>query len=222
MEFRISAAALEPDTWRDELLDDAAGGYVTFEGWVRNHNEALVQVTPDLYIDMQNGASMLWRLEQQGVDVGSRWEEMAALAAGRLTDMSSTFTSAHYAVILAATGQFDLCDTLINEMTRFAQADEHTLAPRYRDAAIPAARAAIAHRRGHYREVIDILLPQRNNLWQMGGSHAQQDLFHQILVDAAVNLKQAPTVSMLLREIEAIGFTTPTDAVAYQQAAHLN
>ena len=36
----------------------------------RNHASALVQAMPDLYIDVQNAASMLFRLERHGVDVG--------------------------------------------------------------------------------------------------------------------------------------------------------
>lgn len=39
MEFRIQAATLQPDRDRLELMSPSCGGYVTFEGWVRNHNE---------------------------------------------------------------------------------------------------------------------------------------------------------------------------------------
>lgn len=38
-EFAIQDADLQPDDWRRELFDQACGGYVSFEGWVRNHNE---------------------------------------------------------------------------------------------------------------------------------------------------------------------------------------
>jgi len=37
--FRISSARLDPDTLRRELLDARAGGYVSFEGWVRSRNK---------------------------------------------------------------------------------------------------------------------------------------------------------------------------------------
>ena len=39
MEFRIDTAKLQPDVWRKELLDPRCGGFVTFEGWVRNRND---------------------------------------------------------------------------------------------------------------------------------------------------------------------------------------
>ena len=37
--FRFTQATIDTTAARLELLDDGAGGYVSFEGWVRNHNE---------------------------------------------------------------------------------------------------------------------------------------------------------------------------------------
>lgn len=37
--MRITNSAIEPDTLRQCLTDDAAGGYVAFEGWIRDENE---------------------------------------------------------------------------------------------------------------------------------------------------------------------------------------
>ena len=37
--FSLSASAIDERALRGELFDPACGGYVCFEGWVRNHNE---------------------------------------------------------------------------------------------------------------------------------------------------------------------------------------
>ena len=37
--FRLSAAAFDAGSLRSELKDNGCGGYVCFEGWVRDHNE---------------------------------------------------------------------------------------------------------------------------------------------------------------------------------------
>ena len=37
--MRISDRAIKPDKLREALTDEAAGGYVAFEGWIRNENE---------------------------------------------------------------------------------------------------------------------------------------------------------------------------------------
>ena len=41
MNFSFSDSALMPESYRKALQDPAAGGYASFEGWVRNHNEGL-------------------------------------------------------------------------------------------------------------------------------------------------------------------------------------
>ena len=37
--FRINAQPIDAEACKKELFDPAAGGFVSFEGWVRNHNE---------------------------------------------------------------------------------------------------------------------------------------------------------------------------------------
>jgi molybdopterin synthase catalytic subunit len=37
--FRFTTSAIDTEAARRELLDQGAGGYVSFEGWVRDHNE---------------------------------------------------------------------------------------------------------------------------------------------------------------------------------------
>ncbi|MGH8252776.1 MAG: molybdenum cofactor biosynthesis protein MoaE [Steroidobacteraceae bacterium] len=37
--FRISGAPFDPAVLRAELADPGSGGFASFEGWVRNHNE---------------------------------------------------------------------------------------------------------------------------------------------------------------------------------------
>jgi molybdopterin/thiamine biosynthesis adenylyltransferase/molybdopterin synthase catalytic subunit/rhodanese-related sulfurtransferase len=37
--FSFSKTALEPERYRDSLADAGSGGYASFEGWVRDHNE---------------------------------------------------------------------------------------------------------------------------------------------------------------------------------------
>src|SRR5258708_1498568 len=39
MRFRFTQTAIDTTQARRELLDLGAGGYVSFEGWVRDHNE---------------------------------------------------------------------------------------------------------------------------------------------------------------------------------------
>lgn len=190
-----------------------------YDSWVRNRELPLLKAMPDLYIDMQNGASMLLRLELRGIDVGNRWDELAELTLKRLEDHTSPFTSAHFAVILAATAQFDKAGQLLRSMREFVQHDAGTLGPRFGVATIPAAEAAIAHRRGEHQRVIDLLMPSRQMLWQMGGSHAQRDLFFLLLADSARRLGRQDLLGIILDDIANAGFTDPAGRIGYRQAA---
>lgn len=187
-----------------------------YDAWVRNRAHPLMQLVPDLYIDIQNGASMLWRLEHSGVNVGDRWEEMADLVLTRIDDLSNPFTSAHFAVVLAAVGNYSACTQLVQNMQSLPRQEVLPLTTRYHHSALPAALAAIAHRRGDYDQVIEILMPVRHQIGSMGGSHAQQDLFYQILTDATFRTGNAEKTQQLLSEIEKIGFAEPARRVGYQ------
>lgn len=188
-----------------------------YDSWVRNRELPLLKAMPDLYIDMQNGASMLLRLELRGIDVGNRWEELAELTVKRLEDHTSPFTSAHYAVILAATAQFDKAEQLLHSMREFVLQDTGTLGPRFGVATIPAAEAAIAHRRGEHQRVVDLLMPSRQMLWQMGGSHAQRDLFFLLLADSMRRLGRQDLLDIILDDISTAGFTDPAGRIGYRE-----
>jgi len=76
-----------------------------YDNGFRDLNSQLTQAMPDLYIDVQNAASMLFRLERQGVDVGDRWIELADKAEARIGDCLSAFTLPHWMMALTAAGR---------------------------------------------------------------------------------------------------------------------
>lgn len=55
----------------------------------RDLASSLVAAMPDFTTDVQNACSMLFRLELRGVDVGSRWVELADKAEARIGDWRS-------------------------------------------------------------------------------------------------------------------------------------
>jgi len=190
-----------------------------YDSRVRNRQHPLCEGMPDLYIDLQNASSVLWRLEQAGVDVGNRWEELADVCQSRTSDMSNPFTSAHFAIILAATQQHESCQKLISAMESFAAQGQHDLAARYQTAALPTVKAAIAHRLGKHAEVVRVLTPALGELWKMGGSHAQRDVFFQLLSSSTAHCGDEQGQAQLMDVVEQIGFVEPGQRVAYS-AAH--
>jgi tetratricopeptide (TPR) repeat protein len=66
--------------------------------------------------------------------------------------------------------------------------------------------------------VLDILLPACRNLWQMGGSHAQRDLFFQLLVDSAHRLGRNDVLSLLFEEMRSVGLEHLEERSSYADA----
>lgn len=106
-------------------------------------------------------------------------------------------------------------------MKAFIADDIDGLGPRYALSALPASEAAIAHRKGEHQRVMDILMPARRNLWHMGGSHAQRDLFFQLLVDSVRKLQRRDILALLLDELGAIGFDHVAERSSYADAVAL-
>jgi tetratricopeptide (TPR) repeat protein len=208
--------------WHLALFHTEHGDYDSalelYDHRLRDLDSPLMQAIPDYYVDIQNDTALLQRLELRGVDIADRWQPIGDLAQTRVGNHASPFTSAHSALALAAAGRYQEADEMVKMMKAFVADDTGSLGPRYAIAVLPASEAAIAHRKQNYQQVIDIMMPARRNLWQMGGSHAQRDLFFQLLVDAAVKLKRGEILALLLDELGAIGFDHVAERSSYADA----
>ena len=139
----------------------------------------------DEYLDVANAVSLLWRLEQADVNVGDRWKELAVRAGTHLDDHVLVFVDLHYLMALAASGDERAVAEFLTSCERFAGSQQGTEAEVMADVGLPLARAVVAHRRGEYTDVVDQLYPVRRRVRRIGASHAQRDLFDQLLIDAA-------------------------------------
>ncbi len=189
-----------------------------YDDWLRDLESPLLKAVPDFYVDIQNDVALLQRLELRGVPVGERWGPVAELAAPRIGNHESPFTSAHCALALAAAGREREAEALLGEMRAFVAENPNALAPRYALAALPAGEAAVAHRRGEHQRVVDTLFPARRNLWQMGGSHAQRDLFFQLLADSALRLGRRDVLAPLFDDFATIGLEHAEERSSYADA----
>jgi hypothetical protein len=154
----------------------------------------------DEYLDISNAVALLWRLEQQGVTVGKRWSELAERAAGHLDDHVLVFADLHYLLALAAAGNRDTVARWLDLAQDYAAQSEETEAAVMAAVGLALAEAAIAHRGGNWTEVIDRIMPVRQSIRRIGGSHAQRDLFDKMLIDAALKSGQAEIAAALLAE----------------------
>lgn len=189
-----------------------------YDQWLRNPEQPLTQALPDFYLDLQNGASLLWRLETAGVDVGDRWQAIADAVMPGYRDMTNPFTSAHIAIILQASGRQSEFDELLDCMRQFIASNDNALAQGYENA-LATAKACRSHRQGNHAEVLELLMPRQSTLVHMGGSHAQQEVFFQMMFDSARRLERVEDMQSLGRDLERQGFQALTERVAYTDLA---
>jgi len=152
------------------------------------------------YLDITNATSMLWRLEERGVDVGARWGELAERSEDRIDDHLLIFADAHFYLALAAAGSADAAARMLSSMSEVPGGDHVTAASVARHVGLPLCRAIGSWYAGDYGAVVDTLAPVRGALSDLGGSHAQRDLFHQILMSSAVRAGRFDTARDLLTD----------------------
>ena len=208
--------------WHLALFHCERGDYQAaldiYDNRLRDLNSPLMQAMPDYFVDLQNDVAILQRLELRGVDAGSRWEPIADLAQAWTGNTTSGFTAAHAALALAAAGRFAAANELVEKMAARIAADEAgDIAGKLTLATLPTCKAAIAFRRHDHQTVLDVLYPVRRQLWHMGGSHAQRDLFFQLLWTSAYQLGEIGKLGVIRAELETLGFEHMDERTSYRE-----
>jgi hypothetical protein len=136
-------------------------------------------ILPQYSQDQVGAVSLLARMELAGIDVGERWQALAPYLQPRVGDTVQPFLSVQYLYGLARAGKPE-ADGLL------AALREHSgeARPVWGEVTLPLARGLLAHARGHVHEALEQLAIALPRLNEIGGSHAQRDLFAQIELDA--------------------------------------
>ena len=186
----------------------------------RNLAAPLTVAAPDVYIDIQNATSMLFRLERLGVEVGHRWEELADKAEARIGDCVSAFTLPHWLMALTATDRGDAAKRMVDGIREYAKG-RGTIAPIVRDYVLPIAEAQLAHSMGRHAEAVARMRPALGGMYRLGGSHTQQDVLEQLFVDAALKAGSMADVRLALERVAGRRAIPPERYVGWREAARL-
>jgi tetratricopeptide (TPR) repeat protein len=196
---------------------DFPGVLELYDQRFRNLTAPLTVAVPDQYIDVQNAASMLFRLERLGIDLGNRWEELADKAEARIGDCLSAFTLPHWMMALLAAGRRASAERMIEGMRRFADG-RGTLAPIVRSYALPIAEAQLAHATGRHQEALDLMRPALDGMSCLGGSHAQQDVLEQQFLDMALKADSGADIRLILQRVGGRRAIAPERSICWRDA----
>jgi tetratricopeptide (TPR) repeat protein len=132
--------------------------------------------------DQAGAISLLVRLEIASIDVGARWRDVADHVAKRGPDATEPFLTAHYVLCLAKDGRSAQADAMMGAIAE--RAETEMTEGVWRTVAAPLAEAMREYARGRHAQARALLSPIAPRLREVGGSHAQRDLFDLILLDA--------------------------------------
>ena len=148
--------------------------------------------------DQVGAVSLLARLELAQVSVGERWSSLGEYLSGRVGYVVEPFLSLQYLYGLARAGRSEAM-MLFQAMQRRAEGSD-SAALLWRDVAVPAAAALLAHARGDYPTCVSRLSPVLGRMLEVGGSHAQRDLFSQIYIDGLIRIGADSSAQQLLEQ----------------------
>ncbi len=161
--------------------------------------EVRPQSTRD-FLDIINATALLWRFDQEGIDTGDRWTELAGHAAERAADHVLAFADVHYMQALASVDGRAAAHELLRTANAYAEREDETQAGVMAASGRQICAAILAYREGDYGRAVDVLLPARDAIRRIGGSHAQRDVFHQMLIEAAIRAGRLALARALLSE----------------------
>jgi hypothetical protein len=154
-------------------------------------------VAKDYSQDQIGAVSLLARMEIAGIDVGPRWQELGRHLAARAQDTVLPFLTLQYLYGLARAGRGE-AQTLLDTVRTHAEAAPSFTREVWRDVALPACEGLYAYARGDYATAWRHLVLSVPRMAEAGGSHAQRDLFEQILWDAAAKSGRPAAAQQML------------------------
>ncbi|KAF1019983.1 MAG: hypothetical protein GAK30_02778 [Paracidovorax wautersii] len=149
--------------------------------------------------DQVNAVSLLARLELAGLDVGERWQDVADHLEARTADQTLPFLDMQYLYGLARAQRPSAYALLQAVEARASASEARRDQAVWRDIALPACRGLLAHAQGHWNEAVVHLGLALPRLQEIGGSHAQRELFEQIHRDALQRSGHLAAVQNLLQ-----------------------
>jgi hypothetical protein len=151
--------------------------------------------------DQVNAVSLLARAELAGLDVGGRWEELGGYLAQRGHDHVLAFLDLQYLYGLARSGRGEAAQALFASIERHALQQQGAAAAMWQRVCVPAARGLLAHAAGDWKTAVEALGHALPRLVEIGGSHAQRDLFAQVHLDALVKAGHLAGAQNLLQPL---------------------
>jgi tetratricopeptide (TPR) repeat protein len=149
--------------------------------------------------EMVDASAMLWRMRLRNVDTGDRWTELAGSWEALGDEGYYAFNDVHALMAFLATGNQRQVARILAALEAAARRSD-TNGMMSREVGLPMARALCAFERRDFEVAIDELQRIRACAQRFGGSHAQRDLLHLTLTEAALRAGRRSLARALVEE----------------------
>jgi hypothetical protein len=195
------------DTWSDlnSFMETHIWWHLALFYLSQGRNQQVLQlydrhcwgIAKDYSQDQIGAISLLARCEIAGIDVGPRWQDLADHLVARAHDTLLPFLTLQYLYGLARARR-PQAETLLECVRRHADTAPPATREAWRCVALPGCEGLYAYAHADYATAWRHLIASVPRMAQIGGSHAQRDLFEQILVDSAVKSGRSAYAQQLL------------------------
>ena len=175
------------------------------------------KLADDATLDRIDAASLLWRLELAGVDVGDRWAPLADKWMAHVDDHVLAFNDLHCAFAAARSPDPDHAMRLSRSLDDYERAGSGDNRQVTSEVGRRLIDGALAFASGEYERAVEAILPVRNDSVRIGGSHAQRDIVNLTLIAAAGRSGQWSLARALLGERVGVR-PTPRTKAQYAEA----
>lgn len=156
-------------------------------------------IRPDVVpVDYQlyDPVSLLWRLDMCSCNVEDRfWDEVGRIAGERAALPGMVFNDLHHGMALARLGEQQALEAIIDSL-RARGAKGQSIAG---EVALPLLQGMAAFAAGDYPETVRLVLPIEDRIFEVGGSHAQREVFYDTLIEALLRSGQYEEAEARLR-----------------------
>ncbi|CAD5110840.1 DgyrCDS201 [Dimorphilus gyrociliatus] len=133
---------------------------------------------------LNDAASLLFRLKMEGLNVKEETIKICEVFKQHAFKHTSMFDDAH--LLLTCGSDKEFCNQILDSVENFIQGNsgkyQQVVA---REVGTHILKAIVEYENEEYDKVVELLLPVRYEIWMCGGSNAQRDIFHLILLSAA-------------------------------------
>ncbi|ELT90246.1 hypothetical protein CAPTEDRAFT_151318 [Capitella teleta] len=155
---------------------------------------------PDYISPLLDAASILMRLSMHGLSLQQRWRDLWRVFSRHLKDHVWVMNDLHVLMTAMGTNESSLVRSFKDSIQIYIQTGKGTNHKVTKEVGLTLCEAMVCYGAANHERVVDLTYPIRGQIHRIGGTQAQRDLFHEILISSA-GKSRMPSHQKLVRQL---------------------